>query len=284
MAKHNKTTGNYTPGIIYYLQYKQHDKWQPFYVGETIDVAARKKSHTSSSKTDQRRVYEFIRNTLTPANIEWDLFPVDNYGSDGPRALEHEHIMALLYDNVQLKNMKKGSQNWMANQIKIADQMRQRGTRSYKKYQELLSEEKKADAQARKHAKWIEQEQTKQLQLQHTQRNCKMLAEIEQLQQELNSRAAWKAQLKAQRQSQRDAELAVIRVAQQLKWEAERDAELAVIRAAQQLKWEAEQNCQLNERNKKTIAQAKTVLATIGLTYPGTEENTSFNNLFEDTK
>jgi len=136
--------GTYQPGFIYELRCKIDDAWHPFYVGETISISQRIGQHRVSAKyADETRtlVYRFIHDYLDADNIEWDLFEIDQYGAEGPEALEDEHIMRLLVDNVALKNTKKGNANWMDERMAVADDMRERKITSYKRYKEVLSYE-----------------------------------------------------------------------------------------------------------------------------------------------
>ena len=155
-------TDQFEPGVIYELRCCIDNEWHAFYVGETINAASRKSQHSVAGKSNTRLVYQFIRESLEPNNIAWDLFPVEQYGSEGPTDLEHEHIMGLLHDGVRLRNMKKGSDVWMQNQIAIATDMHTRGIRSYRKYQHTLSLEAQERTAARQQATW-EAERARQI-------------------------------------------------------------------------------------------------------------------------
>lgn len=136
--------GTYQPGFIYELRCKIDDAWHPFYVGETISISQRIGQHRVSAKyadDTSTLVYRFIHDYLDANNIEWDLFEIDQYGVEGPEALEDEHIMRLLVDNVALKNTKKGNANWMDERMAVADDMRERKITSYKRYKEVLTYE-----------------------------------------------------------------------------------------------------------------------------------------------
>lgn len=227
MAKSNKTTGEYAPGIIYELRCKIDDIWHPFYVGETTDAEQRKKSHAGSSRADTRLVYQFIRETLTPNNIEWDLFPVEHYGTEGPTDLEHEHIMQLLYDGVRLKNMKKGSDVWMQKQLVIAEDMRTRGIRSYRKYREVVDQETQARVAQARQAQWLAEEQRSQI-----------IRDIEQKRTQINAQEQQAKKIKHERDAKKALELGEIRAQQQAAWEAQRarEAEAADLERARQRK------------------------------------------------
>jgi hypothetical protein len=67
--------------------------------------------------------------------------PVIEYGSEGPEALEDEHMMAILVDGYPLTNEKKGNANWMTERLAVAEDMRERGIRSFKEYKTTLAEE-----------------------------------------------------------------------------------------------------------------------------------------------
>lgn len=229
--KRIKNTDQYEPGIIYELRCCIGDEWHAFYVGETTNAEQRKKSHARSGKSDQRLVYQFIRETLTPNGIEWNLFPVNEYGSEGPTDLEHEHIMSLLYDGVRLKNMKKGSEVWMQKQIEIASDMRNRNIRSYRKYREILNQE----AQQRI-------ADTRQEQWKKDQYRSELVKKVEQKRMEINAKEAEIKQIKMER-------------------ELARAAEIRAHRANQQAAWEAEKAKQLEEADRKRARQRKESLA-----------------------
>ena len=207
-------TDQFEPGVIYELRCRLGDSWHPFYVGETTNADVRKKQHTSAGKSDTRWVYQFFRETLIANNIEWNLFPVHEYGNEGPTDLEHEHIMCLLYDGVRLKNMKKGSDVWMQNQIEIATDMRKRGIRSYRKYREALdqdAQQRVADAQQ---ARWLAQHQRSQL-----------IQDIEQKRIEINAKEEEIEKIKHERNAKKAADLAKLRSQQQATWQAQRARE-----------------------------------------------------------
>lgn len=166
--------GTYQPGYIYELRCKIEDAWHPFYVGETISISQRIGQHRVSAKyadDTSTLVYRFIHDYLDANNIEWDLFEIDQYGADGPEALEDEHIMRLLVDNVALKNTKKGNDLWMTERMAVADDMRKRKITSYKRYKEVLTYEehqRKVDEANQQRLERIEFEirtQTKQEQI-----------------------------------------------------------------------------------------------------------------------
>lgn len=230
-------TDLFEPGVIYELRCCIDSVWHAFYVGETTNVQARKSQHVSASKSDTRLVYQFIRETLEPNNIAWDLFPVHDYGAEGPTDLEHEHIMTLLYDGVRLKNMKKGSDVWMQQQIAIAEDMRGRGIRSYRKYQHTLSLEAQERVAAAKQAKWIEEQQRSQLKydpmfesikqkylvsVSSSQRSSNIIQQIQQERTVINAQEEELKKHKNEREAKKALDLAEIRARQQAAWEAER--------------------------------------------------------------
>lgn len=230
-------TDQFEPGVIYELRCQLGDHWHAFYVGETTNVQARKSQHTSASKSDTRLVYQFIRETLAPNNIAWDLFPVEQYGAEGPTDLEHEHIMALLHDGVRLKNMKKGSDVWMQQQIAIAEDMRGRGIRSYRKYQHTLSLEAQQRVAAAKQAKWIEEQHRSQLKydpmfesikqkylvsVSSMQRSSNIIQQIQQERMVINVQEEEIKKHKNERDAKKTADIAKIRARQQAAWETER--------------------------------------------------------------
>jgi hypothetical protein len=141
------TAGNlvgFEPGCIYELRFSHEGVDIPFYVGETTDWERRWAEHIYGAKTataDSETKYQFISNVLDANNIPWTLVPVVNYGAEGPEALEDEHMMALLVDGYELTNEKKGNATWMTERLAVADDMRERGIRSYREYKEILAAE-----------------------------------------------------------------------------------------------------------------------------------------------
>ena len=217
--KYNETTGRYTPGIIYELRCKIGDEWHPFYVGETVNPAQRLAQHRNSAAGatgDSTLVYTFIKGVLDRNDIEWDMFEVERYGQQGPTDREDEHIMRLLLDGVKLKNMKKGNTEWMAGRLLEAEDMRQRGITSYRKYREVLDLEQKEAAAAEKHAKWLAEnasgDQTRASSLPD-----KWAQDAEVLEQRVERRL--KEIKKLAREQKRAAELAVVREQQRVEWE-----------------------------------------------------------------
>ena len=167
MAKLDPNTLKYIPGYIYELRCQINGEWHPFYVGETHNPDERIRGHRSSSLKDTRLVYNFIRQTLVPNQIEWDLFPVREYGEEGPTDLEDEHIMELLYDGVRLKNMKKGNANWLKEREAEAVEMRQVQIRSYRQYRQYKQartlEEQQKIADEKQH-RWMVEKYARKIQ------------------------------------------------------------------------------------------------------------------------
>jgi len=173
-------------------------------------------SSSSAKYADEEStlVYRFIHDYLDANNIEWDLFEVDQYGEEGPEALEDEHIMRLLVDNVALKNTKKGNDLWMTERMAVADDMRKRDIKSYKRYKEVLSyeeQQRKVDeANAQRVAEELEQQ--------------RVLTKQEQVRQQMIEQAkvfAEQARIKLEQENQ--ARLARAE-AERLAWEADAPA------------------------------------------------------------
>jgi len=134
----------FEPGWIYELRFTHQGVDIPFYVGETTDIERRLTEHkygAANADWTSEAKYQFIANALKPHNIPWTLVPVIEYGSEGPEALEDEHMMAVLVDGYPLTNEKKGNANWMAERIAVAEDMRERGIRSFKEYKKAMEEE-----------------------------------------------------------------------------------------------------------------------------------------------
>lgn len=154
MAKFDKQTNSYLPGVIYELRYYQDGVWTPFYVGETSDKKQRISSHQSMAKNatdDSQSVYKAAF-AFNNANIIWDMVVVDNYGSEGPTDKEDEHIMSLLLQHIPLTNEKKGNAKWMERMQQEAREMKTLGMTSYRKFRK--HKEKKSVEE--KHNKWVE--------------------------------------------------------------------------------------------------------------------------------
>ena len=161
----------YNPGIIYELRFFAEGAWYPFYVGRTEDAERRFKEHKSAGKnaTDEStHVYQFIKKELLPLGIEFELNELEKYGEEGPTDLEDEHIVRLLLEGHQLKNMKKGDANWLAERQTAASDMKKRGMTSYRQYKQRLSYEEqqrkieqanaKRIAEELAHKKWQEEQ------------------------------------------------------------------------------------------------------------------------------
>jgi len=131
---------SFEPGIIYELRACINNEWHPFYVGETYRPERRETEHRALARFDDTRVvYDFIR-TLNTEGVEWRLFPVAEYGAEGPGDLEDENIMRCILDGVNLMNMRKGDYIWLAAKQAQAADMRANGFTSYRKYREWQSE------------------------------------------------------------------------------------------------------------------------------------------------
>lgn len=157
--------GTYQPGYIYELRLFLEDAWHPFYVGETINKTTRFGQHqTLANHADagSTLVYRFIHDYVIENKIEWGLFEIDQYGAEGPEALEDEHIMRLLVEGVALKNTKKGNANWMTERMAVADDMRSRKITSYKRYKEVLSYEEQQRRVDEANAIRVAEEQARQ--------------------------------------------------------------------------------------------------------------------------
>jgi hypothetical protein len=134
----------FEPGWIYELRFTHEGVDIPFYVGETTDWERRWAEHIYGAKTataDSETKYQFIARALDANSIPWTLVPVIEYGAEGPEALEDEHMMAILVDGYELTNEKKGNATWMTERIAVAEDMRERGIRSFKEYKKTLEEE-----------------------------------------------------------------------------------------------------------------------------------------------
>lgn len=152
---------NYKPGIIYSLRFFAEGEWYPFYVGRTEDANRRFKEHKSAGKNandESTHVYQFINKELMPLGIEFEMHELEKYGSEGPTDLEDEHIVRLLVEGHQLKNMKKGDANWLAERQRAANDMKQRGMTSFRKYKERLSYEEQQRKIEEANAKRIAEE------------------------------------------------------------------------------------------------------------------------------
>lgn len=152
---------DYKSGIIYSLRFFAEGEWYPFYVGRTEDANRRFKEHKSAGKNandESTHVYQFINKELMPLGIDFELNELEKYGSEGPTDLEDEHIVRLLVEGHQLKNMKKGDANWLAERQNAAIDMKKRGMTSFRKYKERLSYEEQQRKIEEANAKRIAEE------------------------------------------------------------------------------------------------------------------------------
>jgi len=134
----------FAPGWIYELRFTHQGVDIPFYVGETTDHERRLAEHIYGAKnadSSSEAKYQFIAQALDANSIPWTLVTVAEYGSEGPEALEDEHMMALLVDGFELTNEKKGNANWMTERLAVADDMRERGIRSFREYKATIAKE-----------------------------------------------------------------------------------------------------------------------------------------------
>lgn len=138
----------FEPGVIYELRFTHSGVDIPFYVGETTDPERRLAEHIYGARNataDSETKYKFIATALDANGIPWTLVPVVEYGSEGPEALEDEHMMTLLVDGFELTNEKKGNATWMQERVAVAEDMRERGIRSFTEYKRTIAEEDPAD-------------------------------------------------------------------------------------------------------------------------------------------
>jgi hypothetical protein len=152
---------NYKPGIIYSLRFFAEGEWYPFYVGRTEDAERRFKEHKYNAKNANdasTHVYQFIKKELMSLGIDFEMNELEQYGTEGPTDLEDEHIVRLLVEGHQLKNMKKGDANWLAERQNAADDMKRRGMTSFRKYKERLSYEEQQRKIEEANAKRIAEE------------------------------------------------------------------------------------------------------------------------------
>ncbi len=147
MSKQNN--GIWKPGVIYELGVWDDLIWIPFYVGETTQADVRLAAHKTCARSGKELlVYDYIR-TLTEQGIQTCMEIVDSYGTEGPLDLEDEHIMKLLLQDYKLQNMKKGSNAWMTNMIKIRDKMNEHNFKSLRKFKEWDAEQTRIKNDAR---------------------------------------------------------------------------------------------------------------------------------------
>jgi hypothetical protein len=134
----------FEPGVIYELRFTHQGVDIPFYVGETTDPERRLAEHIYGARNadfTSETKYQFIATALDANAIPWTLVPVIKYGAEGPEALEDEHMMTLLVDGYELTNEKKGNANWMAERMAVAEDMRERGIRSFTEYKKAMAAE-----------------------------------------------------------------------------------------------------------------------------------------------
>jgi hypothetical protein len=274
-------------GVIYELRCCINNEWHPFYVGRTNNPKTRMSGHRSGAKTGNTLVYQFIREQLVPADIAWDMFTVETYEEYDEQ--EDEHIMGLLYDGIQLKNMKKGDARWMERRLAEAQDMQRRGVRSYRTYRQQLTLEEQQRIADERHAKWLFEQQEKQKQT----RMQQVLAEVQAKRADEIAEKRKKEEARRLRAIKQQQEVEQARAIQRAEWEqantvwlaeqakqkAIADAFIEQKRIAQQteLKLQREQELEQLDNNVNAI------VTKIGLTPIVRNKNTKgFGNLFEE--
>ena len=170
------------------------------------------------------------------------MFEIDQYGVEGPEALEDEHIMRLLVDNVALKNTKKGNANWMDERMAVADDMRERKITSYKRYKEVLTYEEQQRRVDEANAIRVAEEQAKQQALtkqeqvrQQMIEQAKIFAEQARIKLEQENQARL-ARAEAERQAwEADAPARALRIKIETERLAEEDRQRQILEEKQQL-------------------------------------------------
>lgn len=130
--------------IIYELRFNVDGNWYPFYVGRTTRPEQRFKEHQYAAKNADEQstlVYQFIKKELMPLGIDFEMNELEQYEENDYIDQEDEHIVRLLIEGAELKNMKKGDDNWLAERQNAANDMKKRGMTSYRKYKLRLSYE-----------------------------------------------------------------------------------------------------------------------------------------------
>jgi len=150
-----------TIGIIYELRFNVENNWYSFYVGRTTRPQERFKEHQRAAKNannESTLVYQFIKNDLIPLGIEFEMNELEQYNEEDYIDQEDEHIVRLLIEGAELKNMKKGDDNWLKERQNAAKDMKKRGMTSYRKYREHLSYEEQQRKIEEANAKRIAEE------------------------------------------------------------------------------------------------------------------------------
>ena len=132
----------WSSGVVYELRYSDATGWHTFYVGESYQPDVRRREHKNAADhTSSQLVYQTIA-AFNDAGIEWDLFPVAQYGEEGPSDLEDQYVISALQRGCQLTNMKRGNANWLEQQQQLADDMACAGYTCVKSYRLHLEETK----------------------------------------------------------------------------------------------------------------------------------------------
>lgn len=136
---------------IYELRYYDQGQWVVFYCGRTTDIDNRRTGHKSASKKGTTDVYCFIRD-LEYVNIKWDIFAVLTYNKEDYVAQEDDHILKLLFANIDLTNMKKGDAKWKERTLANMAKAKKAGCNTVKEYKEWdrVERQKVRDAKAAK--------------------------------------------------------------------------------------------------------------------------------------
>jgi len=141
---------------IYELRYKDNNVWHTFYCGRTVNIDKRKQGHKSSSKKGHTDVYCFIRD-LEFVNLQWDIFSVSTHIKENYTDEEDNHILELLFQNVDLMNMKKGDAKWMERLRANISKAKKAGCSSVKEFKEWDRVQRQVERDE-KAAKRIEEE------------------------------------------------------------------------------------------------------------------------------
>lgn len=143
MAVRNED-GTFKPGVVYCLVsgdlYKDFDV---FYVGETHDPVRRQREHYTAGMNatkDSTEVYLHI-GYLHREGIPWTLQVVQEYGSEGPQALEAEVMIKFTLAGCNLKNEKNGNMHW----CQVLEEMSYLGFTEYSEYLLHKKAEKEAE-------------------------------------------------------------------------------------------------------------------------------------------
>lgn len=104
----------YKPGIIYEIRHTDPENpAYTIYVGETTDMARRRKEHQKRYASDAEGNAQYVHDILDmfdKEGIMWDLVPVSTYDDRGPGGPEYDAVVGAVRRGCSLCNVRSGNQ------------------------------------------------------------------------------------------------------------------------------------------------------------------------------